>query len=210
MLLFLNIYSYFCKMNNTESIYIRRFLFFLLCFIAGFSLQAQVVKKGEKFTEVFVVAKKVVFFKEIPSKANFSAKANYDLMKKWGKENYGKEPFISSIRYDAINQEIIAKSRIELLLPADKEGIREKVMMRYRVNGFVFQDRCVLEITDITYLYQGEKEGKKLPKMLPAEDFITDQAIEQKDAFHELRVNTKKSTLYFLNELANNFEKIFE
>lgn len=160
-------------------------------------------------TSVPLVQGKIVFLKEIPSKKGISAEDNYNILKDWAKENYGKDPFISSVRYDAKNNEIIAKSRIELLLPANSKGVREKMIMRYRINGFLFEDKCVLEITDITYMYQNTKGDKTLPKVIRGEDFITDDALRTSDHLEELRQNTRKSTLYFLNELTKEFESKF-
>ena len=82
--------------------------------------------------------------------------------------------------------------------------------MRYRVNGFLFQDKCVLEITDISYLYENSGKGNLLTRIIRAEDFITNDAIKASDGFQELKVNTSKSTLYFLNELNEDFENIYK
>ena len=181
----------------------------LFLFIFSFSMSyGQIVKQGESFNTIPVVNGKVVFLKEIPLKKGFSKDANYELLKDWAKKNYGKDPFISSVRYDARNFEIIAKSRIELLLPANSKGAREKMTMRYRVNGFLFQDKCVLEIRDITYMYQNTSGEDKLPKVIRAEEFITDDIIDANGDFQELKLNTRKSTLYFINELTEEFSSV--
>jgi len=170
---------------------------------------AQVVKQGEKFTKVPVIEGKVTFLKEIPFKKELSAEENYKLLREWAIVNYGKDPFISSIRHDPDNKEFIAKSRIELLLPANTKGIREKMIMRYRINGFVFRDKCILEITEISYLYDNSKNNKLMPRLIRAEDFIADESLAIKDGLEEFRVNTKKSTLFFLDEISEDFEKKF-
>ena len=170
---------------------------------------AQVVKQGEKFTKVPVIEGKVTFLKEIPLKGDIPAEENYRLLKEWAIVNYGKDPFISSVRHDPNNQEFIAKSRIELLLPANAKGVREKIIMRYRINGFIFRNKCVLEITEISYLYDNSKNKKMLPRIIRAEDFITDNALTIKDELVEFRINTKKSTLFFLDEISEDFEKKF-
>lgn len=170
---------------------------------------SQVVKQGDKFVEVSVIEGKVTFLKEIPTKKEISVDANYKILKEWAIVNYGKDPFISSVRHDAQNKEFIAKSRIELLLPANSKGIREKMIMRYRINGFIFQDKCILEVTGISYLYENAKNNKLLPRIVRAEDFITDDAIGIEDNIKEFRVNTRKSTLYFLNQIGTDFEAKF-
>lgn len=186
-----------------------RLILYIFCSLISISGFSQVVKLGESFSDVPMVQGKVVFLKEIPAKKGFSTDANYNVLKDWAKNNYGRDPFISSVRYDTRNKEIIAKSRIELLLPANTKGVREKMIMRYRVNTFLFEDKCVLEITDISYMYQNTKGDQTLPKIVRAEDFITDKALDINDILTELRSNTRKSTLFFLNELAKDFEKQF-
>ncbi|MBK5720060.1 DUF4468 domain-containing protein [Dysgonomonas sp. Marseille-P4677] len=182
------------------------YIVFILFPIAGF---AQVVRQGDSFVEVSEIEGKVTFLKEIASKNSVSQDANYKILKDWAIINYGKDPFISSVRHDTQNKEFIAKSRIELLLPANSKGVREKMIMRYRINGFIFQDKCVLEITGISYLYENAKNDKLLPRVIRAEDFITDKAIEVDDNLKEFRVNTRKSTLFFLNQIAEDFERKF-
>jgi hypothetical protein len=83
------------------------------------------------------------------------------------------------------------------------------MIMRYRINGFLFKDKCVLEITEISYLYENSKKNKLLPRVMRAEDFITDKAIATEDELQEYKTNTQKSTLYFLNELSESFETQF-
>lgn len=186
-----------------------RLTLYIICSLISLSSFAQVVRQGETFVDVSEVQGKVVFLKEIPAKKGISADASFNILKDWAKDNYGSDPFISSVRYDNRNKEIIAKSRIELVLPANSVGVREKMIMRYRINAFLFENKCVLEITDISYLYQNTRGDKTLPKVIRAETFITDKALKTSDDLHELRTNTRKSTLYFLNELAKTFEKQF-
>lgn len=171
-------------------------------------LSAQIVKLNEEVTEVHVIDNKVTFIKEIPRPAGNNQDQCFRMMKDWAIRNYGKDPFISSVRTDAKTGEIIAKSRIELLLPEDSKQVRERFVMRYRVNGYVLENYCVLEVTDISFLYQGvKKEGAKaLPKVIRAEAFITNDMIEENSELQEIRRNVRKSTLYFVNELYAEFE----
>lgn len=188
----------------------RKYLYFIVAFFLSANCFAQVVKQGEKFTIVPEIEGKVTFLKEVPIVGSMSSDGNYTLLKDWALEKYGKEPFVSSIRYDTKNREFIAKSRIELLLPPNSTGVREKMVMRYRINGFIFQDKCVLEITDISYLYENSSKNKLLPRIIRAEDFITDNAINIDDEVKEYRENTRKSTLFFLNEIGESLEKHFD
>jgi hypothetical protein len=187
----------------------KKIVLYALCSLFPVFSLAQIVKLGERFTTVPVIEEKVTFLKEIPMKSDASASANYKLLREWAAANYGRDPFISSVRYDAAKNEFIAKSRVELLLPPNSKGVREKMVMRYRINGFLFRDKCVLEITEISYLYGDSGRNKLLPKVIRAEDFITDKAITTADQLQEYRVNTRKSTLYFLEELSKSFEEKF-
>lgn len=187
----------------------KKYLLHIICSLLSVACYAQVVHLEEKFTEVPVIDGKVTFLKEIPLKASLSKDANYKIMKDWAIVNYGKDPFISSLRHDTKNKEFIAKSRIELLLPVNSKGVQEKMVMRYRINGFIFQDKCVLEITEISYMYENANKNKLLPRVIRAEDFITDAAIAIDDEVKEYKENTRKSSLFFLNEISEDFEKQF-
>ncbi len=99
----------------------KKVLIYLVASLLSSASFAQVVKQGEKFTSVPLIEGKVTFLKEIPVKQGLSPEENYKLLKEWAIVNYGKDPFISSVRHDSNNQEFIAKSRIELLLPANRK-----------------------------------------------------------------------------------------
>ncbi|MDR2954461.1 MAG: hypothetical protein LBV43_05220 [Prevotella sp.] len=189
----------------------KRLLIFLTFALFIFSGFAQVAKVGETFTgaSIPVIEDKVTFLKEIPLKKELSEDDNYKLLREWAISKYGKDPFISSLRHDKRNKEFIAKSRIELLLPENSKGVREKMVMRYRMNGFLFQDKCVLEITEISYMSENASKNKILPRINRAEDFISDAALEKNDEIKEYRENTRKATLYFLDEIGEDFEKKF-
>ncbi len=187
----------------------KKIIFYIACSLLPILSFAQVVKLDERFTKVPVIEEKVTFMKEIPMKDGISEKDNYNLLKQWATDSYGRDPFISSVRHDGTKQEFIAKSRIELLLPVNSKGVREKMIMRYRINGFLFKEKCVLEITEISYLYENSKKNMVLPRVMRAEDFITDQATAIKDEQQEYKINTRKSTLYFLDELSKSFEAKF-
>lgn len=186
----------------------NRLILLNICTLFSLIGFAQITRQGQIFTTIPVVDNKVVFIREVPQKKGLSSEASYNIIRDWAKNNYGRDPFISSIRYDAKNLEIIAKSKVELLLPSNSNGVREKMIMRYRINVFIFQNKCVMEVTEISYLYENTKyNSSTLPKVIRAETFISDNAVGIQDELRELRINTRKSTLYFLNELAKDFEK---
>lgn len=189
----------------------KSILLIIFVFCGFLSLSGQITRLNEEIVNVPVIEGKVAFLREIPSPKNTSRAVAFQMLRDWAVENYGKDPFISSVRIDSKNNEVLAISRIELVLPADSHGIQEKFVMRYRLNGYVFDDRCVLEVTDMTFMYQKMKGQtvKNLPKSVKAENMITDSAINQKDDLIEIRKNTRKSTLQFINQLAKNFEVAF-
>ncbi|MBD8348625.1 DUF4468 domain-containing protein [Dysgonomonas sp. HGC4] len=171
-------------------------LVFFLTLLSG-NIFAQVLVQNDKFTYAPLFNNQVVLVREIPLNNNDIEKS-FHRVKEWGKERYASSPLISNIRYDNTNKEIIIKSRIELLLPENNDKIREKVVMTYHLNTFIFNDKCVFEVKGITYKLHNVKKSVK------AEDIITPSALETAGPQQELRVNIQRSTLFFLNELADS------
>jgi len=169
---------------------------------------AQITKTGEQFTNVHLVKDKVVFIKEIALKEK-DYKKNYSTLKDWTKRNYAKDPFVSGISLEDKSMVATAKSRIELVLPENTRGTRERMTMRYRLDAFFVDEFCVVEITNMVYHNNPKANGNTLPKTIKAEDLITDNAINIDDADSETRLNTKKSTLYFVNQLINSLQEEF-
>lgn len=186
----------------------KKLLLVLLFVSFAVSTSAQVTKQLESFKTIQVINNKIYFVKEVDLKENPSQK-NYEILKKWAIDNYGRDPFISSVRFDDKKYEVSAKSSIELILPENSDGIREKVIMKYKLNAFLINDKAVLEISDISYIYNNPKEKKLSRRVTKAEDMITDPQIALNDNLKELRINTKKSTLYFLNTLGKDFESLY-
>lgn len=166
----------------------------------GTNLYAQDLLQNDKFSYVRTFEGKVIFLKEIPLKYINQTNA-YLQLKEWCKINYASDPLISNIRYDNANKEIVIKSKIELLLPPNSKNVRDKATMTYHFNAFILDDKCILEIKDISYVLPNERKGVK------AEYLITDRALSIKDEKQEIKSNIKKGTLYFLNELADNIQK---
>lgn len=187
----------------------RLFIIFILT-VAVLGAKAQITGLNQEVTAVPIIEDKVAFVKEVPLKQGKTRKEAFDMMSLWANNSYGRDPFISSVRFDKEKLEIVAKSRIELLLPTDSKGVRERFVMRYRINSFITDDdKCVLEVEEMSLLYQaikGTEKSKSLPRLLKAEDFITDKAISVDDNLSEIRLNTRKSTIYFINQLFKNFE----
>ena len=163
---------------------------------------SQNIIQNDKFISVTTFQDKVVFLKEIPL-TNRNMDYNYFLLKEWGKKNYSDNITLSTIRYNNKNQEIIVRSRVELILPENSENERENLLMIYRLNAFILNNKCIIEVKDITY----NSPERTTMRSFKAEDIITNSAIAKDDDMKEFRINTQKSTLYFLNELATELTK---
>lgn len=172
---------------------------FMLGLLPGNSF-AQELVQHQKFTYAPLFNNQVVLVREIPLFQRDSERS-FVRVKEWGKERYALSPLVSNIRYDNSNKEIIVKSKIELLLPENNAGIRESVIMTYHLNTFIFNDKCIFEVNNITYKLQDVKKSVK------AEDIITSAALAQTGSLQELRINIQKSTLFFFNELADSLEE---
>jgi len=170
---------------------------------------AQITKSGESFTGVFRVNNKVVFIKEIDIKESTPDKA-YLILKEWTKLNFAKDVFNSSTNYEDDKKKVTARSRIELLLPEKQDGLREKMIMKYRLDAFIEDNKCIVEITKISFTNNKKENNNTLPKKISAEDLISDWAISLNDINSETRLNTKKSTLYYLNELISSLQTVIE
>lgn len=188
-------------------IQLKKIIFVLaIVILASGKGYSQELIQNEKFTYAPIFNNKVVFIKEIPL-INPNMGSNFHNLKEWGKRNYSTDIMISSIRYDNKNNEIIVKSRIELILPLNNQGLREKVLMTYRLNAFLFENKCILEIKNVTFNYNNKK-SKISQKNFKADELITEDALRIKDNLQEFRINIQKSTLHFLNELADELSKV--
>ncbi|MFR9166079.1 MAG: DUF4468 domain-containing protein [Dysgonomonas sp.] len=177
----------------------------LLFLFITISVSSQIVKSDETFTQVQTFDGKVVFLKEIKL-TNPSIDKNYDALKKWGIANFGKDPANSSINSENLKKKITAKSRVELILPENSKGIRESVIMKYRIDSFFSDNMCILEITDISYINDKKANRNSLDQKTSAENIITDRAISIADENQETRINIRKNTLYFINDLTNSLQ----
>lgn len=183
-------------MTKLKSITISFVFLFTLLSANSF---AQELLQNDKFTYAPLFENQVVIMKEIPL-VNTDSVKNFHIVKEWGKERYASAPLLSNIRYDNTNLEIIIKSKIELLLPENRNNVREKAVMTYHLNVFILNGKCVFEVKGISYKVNNIKNSLK------AEDTITQSAIAAEGPQQELRINIQKGTFYFLNELADSLE----
>lgn len=161
------------------------------------------------FTSVPEVNGKIVFQQFIHTHQGLSEDQNYAMLYKWGKDNYAGNPLLSGIRFNEKDKSITVSSKVELLLPANSNGVREKMMMNYRFDANITNAGCILVIRDITYQNVEERGKSFFPKSHAAEEMITDNAVSSNSGNKELKNNLRKGTLYFLNELYNDLKKEF-
>ena len=159
------------------------------------------------FTSVPEVNGKVVFQQFIHTHQGLNEDQSYAMLYKWGKDNYAGNPLLAGIRFNDKDRSITISSKVELLLPENSQGVREKMMMNYRFDANITNAGCVLKVRDITYQNVREKGKSFFPSNTSAEDMITDGAINSNSETKELKTNVRKSTLYFLNELYNELKK---
>ncbi|MDD3788686.1 MAG: hypothetical protein PHO94_08310 [Petrimonas sp.] len=183
---------------------------FVVLFASILSLNAQ-GKADQVFTNVQVVNGKVVFQQFILTDNGLSEDQKYALLYKWGKDNYTGNPLLSGIRFNEQDKSITVSSKVELLLPPNSKGVREKMLMNYRFDASITRAGCMLLVRDITYQNVQGKDSSFFPKAFSAEEMITDTAIASaQGGDKELKVNTQKGTLTFLNELFSSLNSVFE
>lgn len=179
-------------------------------FILTFNALGQNME-DDVFTTVTTISGKVVFQQFIHANQNLSEDQKYAVLYKWGKDNYSSNPLLSGIRFDDKARSITVSSRVELLLAPDSKGNREKMTMNYRFDANVSTAGIMLTIRDITYLHENFQSGNSVfPKAYSAEEMITDSAINSDTNLRELRANTQKGTLIYLNKLYNELVKVFK
>jgi len=182
----------------------------ILILIIGFQLKAQ-NRTEQVFTSVPVTNGKVVFRQFIYTGSELSLKQKYDLLCQWAKNNYTKDPYLISLRFNNENLSITVSSKVEFILPENKGGKNTKMLMSYRFDASVTNAGCMFVVRDIYYEQADAKDSSSPIVAYPAEEMITNSAIssstgEQK----ELRTALQQQTLTFLNALYNNLSGIFK
>lgn len=179
---------------------------FMLTFSLMFYAKGQNV-----FTTVPVVNGKVVFQQFIHVDQGLSPAQRYSILYKWGKDNYSGNPLLAGIRFDEDGKSITVSSKVELLLPENSSGEREKLIMNYRFDASITNAGCMLVVRDVTYQNPIVKGSLLFPKTSAAEETITSEAIASASGVDkEFKTNVQKGSLYFLNELYSDLSAIFE
>ena len=184
----------------------KKFLF-IIGFIFSFLVSNSQTQMENVFTSVPEVNGKVVFQQFVHTHQGLNEDQSYAILYKWGKDNYASNPLLSGIRFNEKDHSVTVSSKVELLLPENIQGVREKMLMNYRFDANITNAGCILKIRDVTYQTVREKGKSFFPKTSSAEEMITDNAINSISNDKELKENLRKSTLYFLNELYNDLKK---
>jgi hypothetical protein len=169
----------------------KKHILFVSMLIIGLS---RVAGQGDAgFVAVPVVNGKVVFEQFIFADQSLSANQKYTALQKWVKGKYAGSPSVLGLRFDDKSQSATVSAKTELA------GVPGKTVMNYRFDLSVSNAGCVLVVRDITY--QRAPVQGALPKVITAEQTITDQAVAAPGEEGQTRSNIRKATLSFLNSL---------
>jgi hypothetical protein len=157
---------------------------------------------GAGFTTVPVVNGKVVFEQCIFTDQDISADRKYASLQKWVKGKYVGSPSVSGMRFDDKNQSATVSAKTELA------GVSGKIVMNYRFDLSVSNAGCILVVRDITYQSAPVKGASSLPKVVTAEQTISDQAVAVPGEEGQARSNIRKATLSFLNALCKEVSEL--
>jgi len=174
--------------------------------ITLFNVNGQI---DEGFTTVPVVNGKVVFEQFILADQDVGADQKYALLQKWGKERFTGNPMLSGIRFDDKSRSVTVSSRAELILPANREGVKEKIIMSYRFDASITNAGCMLVVRDLTYQSTQKDAASFFPKVYTAEQTITDQAVNASGEEGLWKNNIRKETITILNGLYSELSAIF-
>lgn len=191
------------KKNKYFPIYI---IIWMMLFVRIFSLEGQTYAT---IVSVPVVNGKVVFEQFLPADQAGNAEQRYTKLQNWAKRTFTGNPLLLGIRYDDKAQSVTVSSKAEMLLPGNNTGAHEKMIMTYRFDATVTNAGCLLVVRDITYQSAKKDSGSFFPKIYPAEETITDQAVAAGGSERELRANLRKETLQLLNNLNADLSQAF-
>ena len=174
----------------------------ILIFALLWLLSGHVIVNGQvdaAFTNVPVVNGKVVFQQFVPNSEGATADQQYARLQQWGRSKSQGNPLLSGIRFDDKGRTMTISSGQELPISAGGNAAGN-ITMRFRVDASVTNAGFMLTVR---YHHQSEQSGSNsiFPKTYAAEQMITDQAVNAMGEERDLRNNTRRATLAFLNNL---------
>lgn len=153
------------------------------------------------FSTVPVVNGKVVFQQFIHTDQNLPDNQKYTLLAKWAKETFSGNPNLLGLRFDEKSKSINVSTKTDLGLSSNKLNIN-KAAMTYRFDATIINGGCNLVIREISY-----QAGSN--SAVPAEQSITDNAVNSTTDTGSLNSAIRKGTLDYLNQLYAKLNKVF-
>ncbi len=160
-----------------------------------FSLNAQ---NDVAFNTVPVVNGKVVFEQFILTEAGVTSQQGYEKLQKWVRDKYKGSQMVSGIRFD---------DKGYIITVSAKADMSNLTTMSYRLDASVTDAGCMIVVRDITY--QSKNGDSFFPKVVTAEQTITDQSVNVGGDEGKYREGVKSSTLSFLNKLYSEINSLF-
>lgn len=155
------------------------------------------------FTTVPETNGKVVFEQFVLTEQGLSGNRKYEILQKWLKDTYSGSPTVTGMRFDDKGQSATVSVKTEL------PGMQEKTVMNYRFDLSVASTGCVLVVRDINYQITPKQGASSAPKVLAAEQAITDQAVNADGDEGKGRSELRKATLGLVNDLYKNVSGLF-
>ncbi|HLW09161.1 MAG TPA: hypothetical protein VKX35_02085 [Fermentimonas sp.] len=151
------------------------------------------------FNTVPVVNGKVVFEQFILTDANLNADDAYAKLQKWVRDKFRGSQSVSGIRFD---------DKGHLITVSAKTSVNESTTMNYRLDISVTGAGCMIVVRDITYQTNSDNTSF-FPKMLTAEQTITDQAVNSGND-KQFKDNVRSATLSFLNDVYAEINTLYQ
>jgi hypothetical protein len=151
------------------------------------------------FNSVPVLNGKVVFEYFIPTETSVTPKQGYVKLQKWVRDKYRDNQIVSGIRFDDKGHFVTVSART---------NFNNLTTMNYRLDTSVTGAGCMIVVRDITYQRKAD-DSSFFPKVVTAEQTITDQAINSGGDDKKYRDGIRTATLSFLNEIYSEINSLF-
>lgn len=152
------------------------------------------------FNSVPVVNGKVVFENFILTEVGGTPEQGYAKLQKWVREKYKGNQMVSAIRFDDKGQTVSVSA---------KTNVDNTTTMNYRLDASVTGSGCMIVIRDITYQSKSN-DSSVFPKVVTAEQTITDQAVNSGGDEKKQREVFRTATLSFLNKLYSEISSLYK
>ena len=150
------------------------------------------------FNSVPVVKGKVVFEHFVLTDAGVTPEQGYAKLQKWARDKYRGNQMVSGIRFDDKRHFVTISARASL---------DNLTAMNYRLDATVTGAGYMIVVRDITYQNKSN-DSSFFPKVVTAEQTITDQAIQSGGEDKKFRDSIRTATLAFFNEIHSEINSI--